>query len=91
MLAWDALATSLEELAGWVDGAQAEQLRAEVEKIRSRIAQLAPDHWSVKRERACSLWRWKATTCSRPGPPSSARWLTRTRTSGLYANYMANW
>ena len=56
VLAWDALAISLQELAGWVDGAQAAQLRAEVEQIRSRIAQLAPDHWSVKRERAYSLW-----------------------------------
>ena len=57
VLAWDALATSLEELAGLVDGAQAAQLRTEVEQIRSRIAELAPDHWSVKRERAYSLWR----------------------------------
>lgn len=57
VLAWDALAISLQELAGWVDGAQAAQLRTEVEQIRSRIAELAPDHWSVKRERAYSLWR----------------------------------
>jgi TolB-like protein len=57
VLAWDALAISLKELAGWVDGAQAAQLRTEAEQIRSRIAQLAPDHWSVKRERAYSLWR----------------------------------
>lgn len=57
VLAWDALAISLQGLAGWVDGAQAAPLRAEVEQIRSRIAQLAPDHWSVKRERAYSLWR----------------------------------
>ena len=57
VLAWDALATSLQELAGMVDGAQAAQLRTEVEQIRSRIAELAPDHWSVKRERAYSLWR----------------------------------
>jgi tetratricopeptide (TPR) repeat protein len=32
-------------------------LRAEADQIRARIAQLAPDHWSVKRERAYSLWR----------------------------------
>ena len=57
VLAWDALASSLQELTGWVDGAQAKQLRAEVEQIRARIAELAPDHWSVKRERAYSLWR----------------------------------
>jgi TolB-like protein len=57
VLAWDALANSKQELAGWVDGAQAAQLRAEVEQIRARIAELAPDHWSVKRERAYSLWR----------------------------------
>jgi len=57
VLAWDALAISLQGLAASVDGAQAAPLRAEVEQIRSRIAELAPDHWSVKRERAYSLWR----------------------------------
>ena len=57
VLAWDALAISLSDLADEVDGVQAAQLRAEVEQIRARIAQLAPDHWSVKRERAYSLWR----------------------------------
>jgi TolB-like protein len=57
VLAWDALAISLQGLVGWVDDAQAEQLRAEAGQIRARIAQLAPDHWSVKRERAYSLWR----------------------------------
>jgi len=57
VLAWDALAISLQGQAGRVDGAKAAQLRAEVEQIRSRIAQLATDHWSVKRERAYSLWR----------------------------------
>ena len=56
VLAWDALAISLSGLADGVDGAQAERLRAEVEQIRAHIAQLAPDHWSVKRERAYSLW-----------------------------------
>jgi hypothetical protein len=57
VLAWDALAISLRGLALNVDDAQAEQLRTEAAQIRSRIAQLAPDHWSVKRERAYSLWR----------------------------------
>ena len=57
VLAWDALAISLRGLAVNVDDAQAEQLRAEAEQVRARIAQLAPDHWSVKRERAYSLWR----------------------------------
>jgi TolB-like protein/tetratricopeptide (TPR) repeat protein len=57
VLAWDALATSLHDLAYEVDDAQAEQSRAEAEQIRAHIAQLAPDHWSVKRERAYSLWR----------------------------------
>jgi tetratricopeptide (TPR) repeat protein len=57
VLAWDALATSLGDLAARVDGAQADRLRAEAAQIRVRIAQLAPDHWSVKRERAYSLWR----------------------------------
>ena len=55
LLAWDALALSLSGLADGVDGAQAERLRAEVEQIRD-IAQLAPDHWSVRRERAYNLW-----------------------------------
>jgi len=57
VLAWDALATSLRGLANRVDDAQAEQLRAEAAQVRARIAQLAPDHWSVKRERAYDLWR----------------------------------
>jgi TolB-like protein len=57
VLAWDALATSLRGLAADVDEPQAMQLRAEAEQIRARIAQLAPDHWSVKRERAYRLWR----------------------------------
>jgi len=57
VLGWDALATSLDGLAFVVNEAQAEQLRAEVEQIRARIAQMAPDHWSVKRERAYTLWR----------------------------------
>jgi TolB-like protein/tetratricopeptide (TPR) repeat protein len=57
VLAWDALATSLNGVAYNVGGVQAEQLRAEAAQIRARIAQLAPDHWSVKRERAYDLWR----------------------------------
>jgi len=57
VLAWDALATSLRGLAYDVDDAQAERLRAEAAQIRARLAQLAPDHWSVKRERAYDLWR----------------------------------
>jgi TolB-like protein len=57
VLAWDALAISLSGLADGVDGAQAERLRAEAAQIRAHIARLAPDHWSVKRERAYSLWR----------------------------------
>jgi len=57
VLAWDALAVSLSGLADAVDDAQAERLRAEAAQVRARIAQLAPDHWSVKRERAYSLWR----------------------------------
>jgi TolB-like protein len=56
VLAWDALATSLRGLAVDVDEPQAMQLRAEAEQIRARIAQLAPGHWSVKRERAYKLW-----------------------------------
>ena len=57
VLAWDALAISLSGLADEVDGAQAERLRAEAAQVRAHIAQLAPAHWSVKRERAYSMWR----------------------------------
>ena len=57
VLAWDALATSLRGLAYDVDGAQADRMRAEAAQIRARLAQLAPDHWSVKREHAYDLWR----------------------------------
>jgi TolB-like protein len=57
VLAWDALATSLDTLANEVDDVQAKRLRAEGAQVRAHIAQLAPDHWSVKRERAYSLWR----------------------------------
>lgn len=57
VLGWDALAVSLSDLANRVDRPQAEQLRAEAAQIRVRIAQLAPNHWSVKREHAYDLWR----------------------------------
>jgi TolB-like protein len=57
VLAWDELATSLDDLAAAVDGTQAEQLRAEALRIRASIAQMAPGHWSVQRERAYDLWR----------------------------------
>lgn len=57
VLAWDALATSLRGLAYDVDGAQADRMHAEAAQIRARLAQLAPDHWSVKREHAYDLWR----------------------------------
>jgi tetratricopeptide (TPR) repeat protein len=36
---------------------QAERLREEAAEVRARIAELAPDHWIVKRERAYALWR----------------------------------
>ena len=57
VLGWDALATSLDELASEVDGGQAERLREESAQVRARIAGLAPDHWIVKRDRAYALWR----------------------------------
>jgi hypothetical protein len=57
LLGLDALANSLGNLASNVPGGQAEQLRAEAARVRTRIAELAPDHWSVKRERAYDLWR----------------------------------
>jgi TolB-like protein len=56
VLGWDALATSLNLLASEVDGAQAERLREEAAQVRARIAELAPEHWIVKRERAFALW-----------------------------------
>lgn len=57
VLAWDALADSLNDLAGEVGGSQAEQLRAEAAQVRARILELAPGSWTVKRERAYQLWR----------------------------------
>ncbi len=57
VLAWDALARSLNQLADEVDDAQAGRLRAEATQVRARIAELAPDSWTVKRERAYALWR----------------------------------
>lgn len=56
VLAWDALRhVSCKSLPA---GSMARRPTdvAEVEQIRSRIAQLAPDHWSVKHEHAYSLW-----------------------------------
>ncbi len=57
VLAWDALADSLQILAYAGDETEAAQLSAEVAQARARIAQLAPDNWTVKRERAYGLWR----------------------------------
>jgi TolB-like protein len=57
VLGWDALARSLNALAGEVDDVQAERLRDEAVQVRARIAALAPDHWIVKRDRAFALWR----------------------------------
>ena len=57
VLGWDALATSLGELAREVDGEQAARFREEAEQVRARIAGLTPDHWIVKRDRAYALWR----------------------------------
>ena len=57
VLGWDALARSLNALAGEVDDVQAERLREEAVQVRARIATLAPDHWIVKRDRAYDLWR----------------------------------
>jgi len=57
VLGWDALATSLRGLADDVDDAQAAQLRAEADQIHQRIAEMAPESWIAKRERAYRLWR----------------------------------
>jgi TolB-like protein len=57
VLGWDALARSLNALASEVDDVQAGRLREEAAQVRARIAELAPDHWIVKRERAFALWR----------------------------------
>lgn len=55
MLAWDALAVSLHDLAVRVNDAEAGLLRAEAARIRRRIAELAPDHWSVKSDIALRI------------------------------------
>jgi tetratricopeptide (TPR) repeat protein len=57
VLGWDALATSLDDLAGEVDGEQAKRVRDEAAQARARIAELVPDHWIVKRNRAFAWWR----------------------------------
>jgi TolB-like protein len=57
VLGWDALARSLDALAGEVDAEQAQRLREEAAQVRARIAGMAPDHWIVKRNRAYALWR----------------------------------
>jgi TolB-like protein len=57
VLGWDALARSLDALAAEVGGEQAGRLREEAARVRARIADLAPDHWIVKRNRAYALWR----------------------------------
>jgi TolB-like protein len=57
VLGWDALARSLNALANEVGAEQAARLREEAAQVRARIAGLAPDHWTVKRERAYALWR----------------------------------
>jgi len=57
VLGLDALAISLRELADPMDDTQAGPLLAEAERLYARIAELAPDSWIVKRERAYGLWR----------------------------------
>ncbi len=57
VLGWDELATSLETLAAKLGGGQGIQMGAEVAQIRKRIAEMAPNSWMVKRERAYALWR----------------------------------
>ncbi len=56
MLAWDALAQSLTELAARTQPAEAAQLRVEAAAAHERIVALAPDSWIVKRERAYALF-----------------------------------
>jgi len=56
VLCMDALAVSLRSMARAVNGVQAEQLRAEGNEVRRRIAQTAPDSWVAKRDRSNELW-----------------------------------
>jgi len=56
VLCWDALASSLDEMALEVGDVQAEQLRAEAANVRGRIARMAPDSWIAKRDRSNALW-----------------------------------
>lgn len=56
LLGWDKLAASLES-AYRIGGEKDEQLRAEMEQARARIAGIAPDSWLARRDRANALWR----------------------------------
>lgn len=56
VLCWDALASSLKEMAWEVGDVQAEQLRAEAANVRGRIARMAPASWIAKRDRSNALW-----------------------------------
>lgn len=57
VLCWDALAKSLNEMAGELGGAQAEHLKTEARQVRERIARTAPGSWRAKLDRANALWR----------------------------------
>ena len=57
VLCWDALASSLNAVAGELGGSQEKQLRAEAQQVREHINAIAPDSWIAKRDRANALWR----------------------------------
>jgi TolB-like protein/tetratricopeptide (TPR) repeat protein len=57
VLCWDALAKSLNAMAGELGGAQAEQLDAEARQVHERIGRMAPDSWPAKLDRAKAMWR----------------------------------
>ena len=80
-LCWDALASSLQAMAGELGGPPAERLRGEAAQARERIAQVAPDSWLAMRERANGLWlagrRAEAIALAKAvvdsGPPTKER------------------
>jgi len=60
VLAWDSLALSLWNLAGYVSDRQpdqADQLRVEAQQAWSRVAELAPDSWIAQCKRSDDLLR----------------------------------
>ncbi|GAA4856691.1 winged helix-turn-helix domain-containing protein [Luteimonas vadosa] len=81
VLCWDALARSLDAMAGEIGGSQQAKLRSEATHAREHIARIAPDSWVAKRYRSRGLWqngKWAqamalAKQTADSGPPTMER------------------